>query len=532
METKTKQKKLKSLKKTDNEEKVVLDDFIKEAQLIQYKDDIKKYYKSSKEGFISKEESLQIIKKYSSSKKEEIVEILSESDNDSAIELQQKKSLKGKVIDFANNLFNYANRNFAFIKIDDEIYFKAKDIAEFLDYADTNDAIKKHVRDKYKFTLENLEKIRPGVLPGLTWNEKNTIYMSEPGIYNLIMKSKKPEAEAFQDFLLEKLLPTLRKTGSYNLTIKVNFDTSFFESVYDMINNPLIYDKVKVVYIAVIGIFESGFLCKFGISRRVFSRDFDEHQKTFGEQFKMIFIAETDNNEIVEENFKKAIVLKKLNRKLEFDGKMRTELFVTTTNFTPNDAKNLMMSLIEQYPLESNRIKDEKIKELENKFDNDKEIIIANTETEKERLRLEQEKERTRQIEMIEITKRIETDKKLEMEKERTRQIELQIILAEKQQNKQILEITKEEKKEEKKDKQKDDIYWQYLNKNTEKNQEGHIFCTTLYENFKLWYRKKYNNTIPSNKEFITNLKRHKETIKVKVGGETRLGIKHLKIIS
>jgi P4 family phage/plasmid primase-like protien len=76
------------------------------------------------------------------------------------------------------------------------------------------------------------------------------------------------------------------------------------------------------------------------------------------------------------------------------------------------------------------------------------------------------------------------------------------------------------------------DMYLQYLNENTEENPEGHIHCTTLYENFKFWFKQNNPNTkIPSNKEFINNLKKYKETIKVKVEGETRLGIKHLKIM-
>jgi prophage antirepressor-like protein len=266
---KTKEKKLKSLKKTDNEEKVVLEDFIKEAQLIQYKDKIKEKYKQDKNGFISKEESLKIIQKYSSSKKYEIIEFLSESDNDSVIEMQQEKSLKDNAIDFANNLFNYANRNFAFIKVNDEIYFKAKDIAEFLEYADTKQAIYKNVSESEKITLEKIINFKGVHQTPLKGNEKNSIYITEGGLCELVFASGKEEAKLFRKFIVKEVIPSLIHKDSYNLTIKVNLDTSSFESVYDMINNPLIYDKVRVVYIAVIDIFESGFLCKFGISNHI-----------------------------------------------------------------------------------------------------------------------------------------------------------------------------------------------------------------------------------------------------------------------
>ena len=75
------------------------------------------------------------------------------------------------------------------------------------------------------------------------------------------------------------------------------------------------------------------------------------------------------------------------------------------------------------------------------------------------------------------------------------------------------------------------DMYLQFLNENTEENLEGHIHCSTLYEAFKIWF--KNNNPqskIPSNKEFINNLRKNKEIIRVRVGESINLGIKNLKL--
>jgi hypothetical protein len=100
-----KPKKLKSLQKVNDKEEVQLNDFIIESQLVKYKDKIITEFKADKLGFISKDDSLKILEKYSSSKTNEIVEILSESDNDSVgvIELKPKKTFKKDAIDFANN---------------------------------------------------------------------------------------------------------------------------------------------------------------------------------------------------------------------------------------------------------------------------------------------------------------------------------------------------------------------------------------------------------------------------------------------
>ena len=37
----------------------------------------------------------------------------------------------------------------------------------------------------------------------------------ESGLYKLIMRSDKPEAATFQDWVTQEVLPSIRKTGSY-----------------------------------------------------------------------------------------------------------------------------------------------------------------------------------------------------------------------------------------------------------------------------------------------------------------------------
>ena len=81
-------------------------------------------------------------------------------------------------------------------------------------------------------------------------------------------------------------------------------------------------------------------------------------------------------------------------------------------------------------------------------------------------------------------------------------------------------------------DKKEDtDLYLQFLNENTEENKEGHIHCSTLYDSFKYWFKTNNPNTkTPSNKEFINNLKKHKDINKIKIEGLTQLGIRNLKL--
>ena len=47
--------------------------------------------------------------------------------------------------------------------------------------------------------------------------QRQTI-VSEPGLYRLILKSRKPEAKAFKRWLIHDVLPSIRKTGQYILS--------------------------------------------------------------------------------------------------------------------------------------------------------------------------------------------------------------------------------------------------------------------------------------------------------------------------
>ena len=46
-------------------------------------------------------------------------------------------------------------------------------------------------------------------------NAKKSVYINEPGLYALIMGSKKPEAKAVKKWVCSEVLPSIRKTGSY-----------------------------------------------------------------------------------------------------------------------------------------------------------------------------------------------------------------------------------------------------------------------------------------------------------------------------
>ena len=80
--------------------------------------------------------------------------------------------------------------------------------------------------------------------------------------------------------------------------------------------------------------------------------------------------------------------------------------------------------------------------------------------------------------------------------------------------------------------KENTDLYLQFLNENTEES-STHIKTTDLYAHFKEWFKMNNPNAkIPSNREFLSNIKKYKNVEHVKINKSSSYGIKNLKIIN
>ncbi|MCG3096953.1 phage antirepressor [Lactococcus petauri] len=101
--------------------------------------------------------------------------------------------------------FNFNGKQLRTVLIDNEPFFVGKDAAVAIGYKNFRDALKSHVKDKYK---------RESRITTPSGAQKITV-ISEPGLYQLAGESKLPSAEPFQDWVYEEVLPTIRKHGAY-----------------------------------------------------------------------------------------------------------------------------------------------------------------------------------------------------------------------------------------------------------------------------------------------------------------------------
>jgi anti-repressor protein len=110
-----------------------------------------------------------------------------------------------------NNLTVFENNAFGSVRViarEGQPWFVAKDVSDCLEIGNTTEALR-GLDDDEKFTLSNPEGNPRAGIP----LEMNII--SEPGLYSLILRSRKPEAKAFKRWITHEVIPSIRRHGMY-----------------------------------------------------------------------------------------------------------------------------------------------------------------------------------------------------------------------------------------------------------------------------------------------------------------------------
>lgn len=103
---------------------------------------------------------------------------------------------------FQNSKFG----NIEILTIEDKQWFPAIKVAEILGYSNPRKAIIDHTKERgvtNRYVIDSL---------GRNQNKK---FIDEGNLYRLITKSKLPQAEQFEEWVFEEVLPSVRKTGTY-----------------------------------------------------------------------------------------------------------------------------------------------------------------------------------------------------------------------------------------------------------------------------------------------------------------------------
>lgn len=92
--------------------------------------------------------------------------------------------------------------------INGDPWFCLKDVCEVLTIANSR-----------RVASEVLDQggVRKAYITDYLGREQEAAFVSEPNLYRVIFRSNKPEARQFQDWVFNIVLPTIRKTGRYEL---------------------------------------------------------------------------------------------------------------------------------------------------------------------------------------------------------------------------------------------------------------------------------------------------------------------------
>lgn len=104
----------------------------------------------------------------------------------------------------AMQLFGYATGDVRVNVVGGEPWFAVKDVCEVLGIVNNRDAV------------DGLPEGDLTLLPVTSGGQRRELnFVNEPGLYRLVFRSRKPEAERFQDWVCREVLPCVRRTGGY-----------------------------------------------------------------------------------------------------------------------------------------------------------------------------------------------------------------------------------------------------------------------------------------------------------------------------
>jgi prophage antirepressor-like protein len=110
-------------------------------------------------------------------------------------------------------VFSFEGKEPRVVEIDGEPWWIGKDVCDVLGYADANDSLKRHCK--------HAQILKTGESPGLDLPSRGMTIIPESDVYRLIIRSNLPEAERFERWVMEEVLPSIRKHGAYMTPQKI-----------------------------------------------------------------------------------------------------------------------------------------------------------------------------------------------------------------------------------------------------------------------------------------------------------------------
>ncbi|MBQ7577751.1 MAG: hypothetical protein IJT21_05760 [Synergistaceae bacterium] len=121
-------------------------------------------------------------------------------------------------------IYAFKDCNIRTIKIDGEYWFCVKDLCRGLQICRSSDVVRRALRGektrKFSVPIDVNAPSRESSKRRNTLTKspcRECLFTDESGVYTLIMRSNKPQAQEFRHWVTNEVLPSIRKTGSYTI---------------------------------------------------------------------------------------------------------------------------------------------------------------------------------------------------------------------------------------------------------------------------------------------------------------------------
>lgn len=120
------------------------------------------------------------------------------------------KAAKNIVMQYTMQVFEYEDKDeFRVVDKNGEPWFVLGEVCKKLGIVNTG-AAASSLDDDERMTIAN-----PDSQKGTRGGAQKMIIINESGLYSLVLRSRKPEAKRFKKWITSEVLPSIRKTGSY-----------------------------------------------------------------------------------------------------------------------------------------------------------------------------------------------------------------------------------------------------------------------------------------------------------------------------
>lgn len=142
-----------------------------------------------------------------------------------------------------NEIMIFEGNKVEVIEVNGQVLFNPYDVAECLGLTNVRESIK-NFNSNQVIRLKNSDVSSTDIRK---LNNAGENFLTESGVYKLVFKSRKPDAEKFTDWIADEVLPSIRKTGTYTTKEKITDEVKLMNAKARMANMFFKLSKVNTL---------------------------------------------------------------------------------------------------------------------------------------------------------------------------------------------------------------------------------------------------------------------------------------------